>query len=326
MAWKSNFTALARFLPTLNVRLNIQDMIKTVFTLLLAMGCIGMQAQSDFATLPAKERSKMAEQEELDSERDQEFQRLMTEGMQYFENREFESALQSFEQAAQRRPLNVYPPVMVADVELSMELEEEKAEEKEVEVIPQPEQPKTPQMTADERVALMYEAEMRKVRGDMPPPPPKVKPEAEEPLPVKDKEGIIIDPIDEIDTEAVEVAEEAKTGIEEKLDTVIEETEKTSKEVNIDLPKREERAPVGPIKIESKPKEVEVAKESREVLEDGMTERTFKEGNKEVRECLLTKDGKTITYREVKHNWGGVFYFKDGESISKREWDEEIPQ
>lgn len=269
----------------------------------------------------------MAEKEEIASEQDQEFQRLMSQGMEHFEDGEFEAALHSFEQAGQRRPLNVYPPVMVADVQLSMELEAEAAEQVQPELTsePEPEQSQAPEMTADERVALMYEAEMRKVRGDMPPPPPKVKPEAEEPLPVKDKEGIIIDPIDEIDTEALEVAEEAKMVIEEKVATVIEETEKTSKAVEKDLTKSEERAPVGPIKIESQPKE-EVAKESREVLKDGMTERSFQEGNKQVRECAVTKDGKTITYREVKHNWGGVFYFKDGESISKREWDEEIPQ
>jgi len=292
---------------------------------ILFMASSSMLAQSEFAKLPAKVKSRMAVEEELASEQDEAFQSMMMKGMQHFEKREYDEALEAFQQAEDKRPLNVYPPVMIEDVRLSIRLlaeeQAERAKQKESIEEPSSEKPNERELTADERVALMYEAEMRKVRGEMPPPPPEPEPEQEMDEPLRDKEGLIIEEQKEevLDkgTEEESVWKDQESDLEiNKANTEVEETiqETTVSE------KEPEPAVESPQEVEP----VKVVIDSKKELEDGMTERTFKEGNKQITECVITKGGESHTYRKVVHAWGGKFYFKDGESVTQRVWEEEV--
>lgn len=283
-----------------------------------------MVAQTGFATLPAREKTRMAQEEELASETDQVFQDLMSRGMSHFESQQFEEAIEAFSEAEAKRPLNVYPPVMIEDVKLAMTLHVEPEPEKETESEAQLE-PQTPQLTADERVAIMYEKEMAKVRQGTPPPPKEKDPEIE---PLKnevkrDAEGLVI-----FEGEGAEVKEETESRV-----TKVEKTnEESTKEVKPEVSPSEKKVDSNkdqPVKEAEKVK-TDMVKEDKKLQERlaaeykaGITETTFMEGNKEVVQRVVVKEGLGNEYRKVMQPWGGVFYFKNGTSITERVWDEE---
>ena len=64
------------------------------------------------------------------------------------------------------------------------------------------------------------------------------------------------------------------------------------------------------------------AAEPTRVLENGLHERTLREGQAIVIERTVVMDGNTTIYRKVKHPWGAIYYFKDGEPVSERIWTE----
>ncbi|MCB0480352.1 MAG: hypothetical protein KDC83_02925 [Flavobacteriales bacterium] len=50
---------------------------------------------------------------------------------------------------------------------------------------------------------------------------------------------------------------------------------------------------------------------------EGITEEKFKEGNKEITKRYKVENGRGTEYMVVRHSWGGVFYFKNGEPITQ---------
>lgn len=264
-------------------------------------------AQKEFASLPAKVKLKMAQEEEIASEGDPVFQTLMSEGMTYFEDREFDKAISKFEEAGARRPINVYPPVMIEDVTLARSLPyEEAVTEQEPEVIEEPISTE-PEITAEERVEKMYQEELAKVYAEIPkdPPGPKVEPKVKEPV-AAITEGIVVRDKEDIIADGGVLIEEAQTEQEiVKPDVVKETTPKESIEV-----------------VESK-SITEIRNELADEFPDGITEEVFTEGNRTITKRVVVKDGKGDEYRKVKHGWGGVFYFKNGTSITERVWKED---
>ena len=278
--------------------------------LILSLLVFGIQwssyAQTGFATLPAREKTRLAQEEEKASEQDAEFQKLMSIGMNHFESNEFEEAIKVFEQAGDKRPLNVYPPVMVEDVKLAMALYVEPEKKEEPKKEPKSSQPED-NSTADERVALMYEKEMAKVHKGTPP-KPKVKDPEKEALKnevKRDGEGMIIFESEAEKKNPKEVKEEVK---------VKAPSAKETETVKVEAPKQTEDAPKT---------EKEIQAELGAAYPDGITEKVFKEGNKEVTQRIVVKNKLGNEYRMVKHPWGGVFYFKNGTSVTQRVWDEE---
>jgi hypothetical protein len=285
--------------------------MRTQFTLSLTfLACTLLStAQVDLDGMSASKRLRVAEEEQIASEQDPQFQDLMTAGVDYFENREYEKAISKFEAAGERRPINVYPPVMIEDVKLAMAnlVEEEVVEEPEMEE----EKPEEPELTAEERVEQMYQAELAKVYKDMPPPPKKEQPEKiEEPI-QKDAEGLII--LDEVVEEEVEVIEieEAATQTEVTKEEPVVIKKETELVIEEDL---EEKS------LEEKQEELAAS------YPDGVTEEVFTEGNRTITKRIVVKDGLGNEYRKVKHGWGGVFYFKNGVSISERVWLQDTAQ
>ncbi len=92
-------------------------------------------AQSEFKKLSSKERIAIAEREEVQAATDMNFQGKMQEGHDLFKDRHYLKAIRSYEAAQSQRPYNVYPKVIIADIELSMKdtLAVLRAEEKKIE-------------------------------------------------------------------------------------------------------------------------------------------------------------------------------------------------
>lgn len=56
---------------------------------------------------------------------------------------------------------------------------------------------------------------------------------------------------------------------------------------------------------------------------EGLTEKTYKEGSKTITRRIVVKGGQGTEYQKIKHNWGGVYYFKNGNAITEYIWEKE---
>lgn len=93
--------------------------ILSIFSLSI-LSITAVSGQEDFAQLSTKERINIAENEEKEASSDVAFQTIMQNGHELFKERHYLKAIRSYEQAQERRPYNVYPKVIIADIELSM--------------------------------------------------------------------------------------------------------------------------------------------------------------------------------------------------------------
>jgi len=57
---------------------------------------------------------------------------------------------------------------------------------------------------------------------------------------------------------------------------------------------------------------------------DGIYRETLKEGSATIDQVTVVKNGSITVIRQVVHTWGGVFYFKDKDAISKQEYEKLI--
>ncbi len=56
---------------------------------------------------------------------------------------------------------------------------------------------------------------------------------------------------------------------------------------------------------------------------EGITQRSYEEGNRKITERVVVKNNKGNIYKLVEHAWGGKFYFKNGTPISEESWKQE---
>lgn len=61
--------------------------------------------------------------------------------------------------------------------------------------------------------------------------------------------------------------------------------------------------------------------ELAETFPSGITESETEQGNKVITTRVVVHDGKGDEYKKVVHNWGGVFYFKNGDAVTERVWN-----
>ncbi len=230
-------------------------------------------AQESIAELSAKERIRIAEKEKTEAAQDVSFQNLMNEGHNLFEGKHYLKAIHAYEKAAEERPFNVYPKVIIADIELSMKdtLEilraAEKAEEEEIKKQEIPESPK-----------------------------PDLEPEDK-------KEDNSIERLD---------------NWEEK------ERERLAKEREARERMKEENPPVKTIQGDVEALTIDDFREELgEKYPSGITETITKEGNKTITKRIIVKEGSGDEYKKVVHDWGGVFYFKNGDAVTERVWKQE---
>jgi hypothetical protein len=71
----------------------------------------------DFDHLSAKERSRIAKEEESGAPKDERYQAVMSEAESLFQQQRYDEALERFQEARDLRPYNVYPRVKIQDLQ-----------------------------------------------------------------------------------------------------------------------------------------------------------------------------------------------------------------
>ncbi|MFT4660155.1 MAG: hypothetical protein ACI8XB_000413 [Patiriisocius sp.] len=138
--------------------------------------------QIKYGSSSGKMKAKEAKKEAKAAKNDTAYQSLMDEGHELFSDNQFEEAIEKYETASNKRPINVYPRVKIADVQLAMlnyveEVEEPEITESEVPEITESEVPETPELKPEEdttqadRVAAAYREEEKKIIDSLPPAP-----------------------------------------------------------------------------------------------------------------------------------------------------------
>ncbi len=248
-----------------------------ILSFVLSFG--SLLAQPDFAELSTKERISIAEDEELDAKRDEAFQQIMQSGHALFKEKHYLKAVHTYEKAREMRPYNVYPKVIIADIELSMK-----------------------DTLATLRAAEAQEQQKTKEAEELKP----EKPELDKNDPPKEIKETKEDRIEKIDDwEAQERAKRERERERQK-----DHEEKTPKNLGS----------TGEVPILS---EADFQKDLASKYPSGVTEESFTEGNKQIVKRVIVKEGVGNEYRRVTHNWGGVFYFKNGEAVPERVWKKE---
>ncbi|RLD27586.1 MAG: hypothetical protein DRI54_00850 [Bacteroidetes bacterium] len=97
---------------------------KIFITLLLSVLIfpLNTEAQQEFSQLSAKQKIKLGKKEQKEAKKDPEYLQMMNEGMAYFQSKEYDKAIAKYEAANNRRPNNVYPMVMLEDINVAKEL------------------------------------------------------------------------------------------------------------------------------------------------------------------------------------------------------------
>lgn len=244
--------------------------------LLSSVSLTELKAQIDFASLSTKERINLAEKEEIEAAGDAAFQQMMQSGHELFKERHYLKAIHAYEKAQDRRPYNVYPKVIIADIELSMKdtLQTLRAAEKA--------QTQTPKVQAENNPT--------KPNTNQAPNPP-------------------------TETEAQRL---------EKLDQW--EKEERARRERERAQQKENNANPTEVVMEgdvAKLSTVDYQKELASKYPSGITETVTKEGNKNIITRIIVKDNIGNEYKKVIHDWGGVFYFKNGEAVTERVWAQE---
>lgn len=93
------------------------------FAIPVLVGCLapsvgmGQGLDGDFDQLSAKERSRIAKEEESGAPKDERYQAVMSEAEALFQQKRFDEALERFQMARDLRPYNVYPRVKIQDLQ-----------------------------------------------------------------------------------------------------------------------------------------------------------------------------------------------------------------
>lgn len=277
--------------PTAFVRLAL------VLLLAAASGSVSAQRDSkslteDFGKLSAKERARIAEQETREAAADSAFQRVMHSAETTFQQGRYQEALETFQEARKMRPFNVYPKVKIQDLQALIKKKQEEAAKQAQAAPPQP----PPTQVATAPTPHIEQAET------VPVPPPDSPPEATPAAPV----------------EATPPAPEAAPTL--SVPVAAEPIHVApAPQAKPDVPPPQAAPPPEPNR---QPAATPV--EAKEIQAPG--ERIYKEAGAVVTERTVPDDGQLVTYKRVVHPWGQTFYFKDGRSISAREWDERFKE
>lgn len=81
----------------------------------------------EFSRLSAKERSRIAREEQDNAKLDHVYQGLMSSAESLFQLERYEEALVKYQEARALRPLNVYPPVKIQDIQALIQERDRKA-------------------------------------------------------------------------------------------------------------------------------------------------------------------------------------------------------
>ncbi|MBK9540240.1 MAG: hypothetical protein IPO12_16075 [Flavobacteriales bacterium] len=277
--------------------------VKLVRIGLVAVGCLWgslgwCQERRDddpagsFAQLSAKERTRMAKQEENEANQDVEYLALMESAERHFQAQRFDDAMAVFEKARERRPLNVYPKVKIDDLRVLI----------------------------SKRDAALKEAEAAHEATLVPSGPTSPAP-IPDPVPWSGT-GAPMNEVPEVLTTPVASAAEEVAPEHTMHGTPSAERSATISVGQTAAP----RAPIAQMVRDPVPvppvQAIEQARISEAVPVDGVEEAQFKEGQAIVLQRTCRSGHLVQVYRKVDHPWGRTFYFLDGLSIQERVWTE----
>lgn len=100
-----------------------------IVTLLFFAISILFYGQDEWSTMSAKQKIKIAKKEQKAAKKDPEYLKLMDEALLLFQKGNYKDAQRKYQEAHDRRPDNVYPKVMLEDIDIAMSLPEEEKEE-----------------------------------------------------------------------------------------------------------------------------------------------------------------------------------------------------
>ncbi|MBK8338950.1 MAG: hypothetical protein IPK99_02560 [Flavobacteriales bacterium] len=273
---------------------------KTIRLVLLTIGCLWglvgwcQERQENgqagaFARLSAKERTRLAKQEETEANQDVEYLSLMANAERLFQEQRFDEAMAVFEQAEERRPLNVYPKVKIDD--LRVLISKRDAELREA------------QAASNAAVAP----------SGIPPSVPIQEPDPEHDIgaPIQETPGINAAPV----VEEV-VPDHAKNEAPSAENSATISVGQTGAK-RAPQPQVAKRPPLVAPATEGERAEIPAP-----VLPDGVQEERFKEGQAIVLQRTCRSGHVVQVYRKVEHAWGKTFYFLDGLSVQERVWIE----
>ncbi len=248
-----------------------------LFTFTVIAGTVN--GQPDWENLSARDRLRIGEQEKEEAKNDAQFQQLMHEGHQLFEGRHYLKAIHKYEAAQEERPYNVYPKVIITDIELSMK----------------------------DTLAVLRDAE-RAEEADKEKEDQKVK--REKPDEVKEKP----------EPKITETKQETIDRLSEW-----ERQERRNRERARERQEEQQAAPEPTLTSGEVPQmsTEDYQEELGQTYPQGVTENVEKQGNKTITTRVVVKDKRGNAYRKVAHDWGGVFYFKNGEAVTERVWNQE---
>jgi len=116
-----------------------KPIIVLLVTLLMGL-CVHAQDDDglarDFQKLSAKERARIAKEEQEAAKNDVAYQTVMVEAELHFRELRFEESMAKFKEARVLRPYNVYPKVKIKDLEVLIAKRDAEEAEKQVEQIP----------------------------------------------------------------------------------------------------------------------------------------------------------------------------------------------
>ncbi|NSW45458.1 MAG: hypothetical protein HPY79_06570, partial [Bacteroidales bacterium] len=98
---------------------------------------------------------------------------------------------------------------------------------------------------------------------------------------------------------------------EEEQRRLAEERQKQIDEQQAKLKKLEE------INFNDKEEVQKYLSELAKTYPEGVTEENYEDKSKKIKRIIVNREGVANEYRQVTHSWGGEFFFKNGQSISK---------
>ena len=121
--------------------------------------------------------------------------------------------------------------------------------------------------------------------------------------------------------EKLEVAEQ-KMAVEEKEQPISTTNKQETKIEKPTTPKPTASKPAT-TQVENPKQKEDFRKELATNYEDGFTEEIYTKANRTITKRIIVKQGLGDEYLKVQHAWGGVYYFKNGEPITKFMWEKE---
>lgn len=295
----------------------LRSLFGLVFLLLVTAVTQPLAAQRKTRFMKQLEKTEREKAEREAKERP--YKVATTQADSLFRLQQYQPAIGQYQLALAERPGDAFSLAKITDLRIILKLKDNPSltrEEAKTIVL---------QEMADEGIQPLVESPKVETPAEPEPaqaPVVKVKPIEEVPAPVIAKPQ----PKEIPQTPEIVTPEVAVVNLEEN------EVPKPTPKVEVPTPPTPKRNanPVSVSDPKPQPKSVPEVKEPEPILQEdgspypqGITEEVIKEEHSVTIQRVVQEGVRTDVYRKVTHDWGGVFFFKNGVSITERVWKEE---